>query len=114
MLVSYYTALNIIQAAYTKKLGQYKASLTPEHEHELLRIKDEKLHRIEQLKFKREKYALGLPRKPASPYLLFVSEQSKNSDSKPAVWYKAKWASLSDDAKKPYFELGIRKQAAYQ
>lgn len=114
MLVSFSNAFDIIQAVFTNKLALYKASLTNEHEHELLRIKEEKKHRIEQIKFKKEKIALGMPRKPGASYLLFVSEQSKQSPKESVDWYKAKWASLSDDAKKPYIELGIRKQAIYQ
>lgn len=95
-------------------MAQYKENLTFQQEIELLRIKDEKIHKKRQVKIKKEKIELGMPRKPPSSFLLFLIDQKKEVKNESRDWFKAKWASLSDEAKKPYMELGRKQIATYQ
>lgn len=61
-----------------------------------------------------EKTHFNKPRKPASPFLLFVKQQKQNAINESKDWYEAKWVGLSDADQKPYFDLARENKANYQ
>lgn len=101
---------------YKQKMAEYEKKLTKDQKlvinDERIRLKEEKVHRAELRNTKNRLKELGKPTRSPSSYLIFVSEQRKQSVSMKDA--QQKWNQMNEEQKRVYQQKQIKLSEAYK